>query len=84
MVQTGAGLDSTLLSTERVAQIRASYERQATAISSHLLMALPPWIPEDGARDNWRTALQKPSSSTFAVSDRFIDDDDDEVEDRSA
>jgi hypothetical protein len=83
VAEAGVALDPRLMSVERVGQVRASYENQVAAISSYLLMGLPPGVPEDGARYNWKSAIQSHSASTFTVSDPFIDDDD-HVEDRSA
>ena len=40
---------------ERLNRLRAMYEPYAHALSRHLLMPLPPWVPPLGARDNWQT-----------------------------
>ncbi|MGI9149726.1 MAG: potassium channel family protein [Chloroflexota bacterium] len=39
----------------RLSAIRATYEPYLQALSTHLLMALPPWIPAPGAKDNWES-----------------------------
>jgi hypothetical protein len=39
----------------RLTSIRASYEPYLVALSQHLCMALPPWLPEAGAKDNWES-----------------------------
>jgi hypothetical protein len=39
----------------RLAAIRSSYERYLQALSTHLLMELPPWAPPLHATDNWET-----------------------------
>lgn len=40
---------------ERLAAIRGAYEPYLQALSEHLLMQLPPWVPMSGATDNWET-----------------------------
>jgi hypothetical protein len=40
---------------ERLAHLRSLYEPYAFALSEHLVMRLPPWLPPEGARDNWET-----------------------------
>ena len=38
--------------------IRALYEPYVAGLSHYLLMPLPPWVPADGALDDWQTTLQ--------------------------
>jgi Ion channel len=40
---------------ERLALLRRQYEPYAHALSRFLLMPLPPWLPPEGAKDNWQT-----------------------------
>ena len=40
---------------ERLAHLRGLYEPYACALSEHLVMRLPPWVPPEGAKDNWET-----------------------------
>ena len=40
---------------ERLRHLRRLYEPYAQALSNRLLMRLPPWVPPQGARDNWET-----------------------------
>ena len=40
---------------ERLAHLRGLYEPYAQALSRFLLMPLPPWLPPEGAQDNWQT-----------------------------
>jgi hypothetical protein len=40
---------------ERLDRLRGMYEPWVNALSEHLLMPLPPWVPPIGARDNWQT-----------------------------
>lgn len=52
----GKGVHSELIDTEqRLVPIRAAYEPYLVALSEHLLMELPPWVPRPGATDNWET-----------------------------
>nr|MDQ5870884.1 two pore domain potassium channel family protein [Acidobacteriota bacterium] len=38
----------------RLQELRAMYEPYAEALSRHLLMPLPAWVPPAGAPDNWQ------------------------------
>ncbi len=40
---------------ERLRHLRGLYEPHAHALSRFLLMPLPPWLPPEGAKDNWET-----------------------------
>ncbi len=40
---------------ERLKHLRGLYEPYAHALSLFLLMPLPPWLPPEGAKDNWET-----------------------------
>lgn len=40
-------------SYERLSNLRALYEGYAAALSDHLCMPLPPWIPDQPHKDNW-------------------------------
>jgi preprotein translocase subunit SecG len=39
----------------RLMQIRATYEPYLEALSTYLVMPLPPWIPAPRAKDNWES-----------------------------
>ncbi len=39
----------------RLTAIRAAYEPYLEALSIHLLMPLPPWVPAPDAKDNWES-----------------------------
>jgi|SRR5438105_4725591 len=43
------------LAAARLTAIRGTYEPYLEALSTHLLMPLPPWIPAPGATDNWES-----------------------------
>lgn len=45
------------------------YESQACTLSSHYLMALPPFTAAENSRENWRNA--GPAQEAYAVSDPF-------------
>lgn len=48
---------------ERLAGLRRSYEPYVSALSSGLLVALPPWLPPPDARDDWTvSAWEGPDS----------------------
>ena len=40
---------------EELTALRRLYEPYVSALSSYLLMPLPPWIPPEKKRDNWQT-----------------------------
>ena len=40
----------------RFNQIRATYEPVVAALSAHLRMPLPPWLPDPATRDDWQTS----------------------------
>jgi hypothetical protein len=40
---------------ERLTAVRSVYEPYLEALSEHLLMDLPPWVPAPGAMDNWES-----------------------------
>jgi hypothetical protein len=45
---------------EQLAALRRLYEPYVNALALHLLMPLPPWLPDPAARDNWlRTAWER-------------------------
>jgi hypothetical protein len=39
----------------QIAELRAMYEPYVGALSEHLLMPLPAWLPPAKARSNWET-----------------------------
>jgi hypothetical protein len=82
IVKNVNALDFRLLQEQDIARLRASYEAYADALSSHLLMAIPSWIPENNSADNWRITSAKQSEPIFAVSDPFHEED--EEDERSA
>jgi hypothetical protein len=60
---------------QRLTAIRASYEPYLEALSEHLLMELPPWVPAPGATDNWESTawdFESPAAQ-FGPSSPFND-----------
>ena len=42
-------------SVSKFQALRAMYEPYVQALSSHLMMPLPEWVPPEGAKDSWHT-----------------------------
>lgn len=40
----------------RLAELRALYEPHVQALSTYLLLPLPPWLPDPDARDDWQVS----------------------------
>jgi hypothetical protein len=47
---------------DRLKSLRKGYEPYAFALSQELVMDLPPWIAEDGRKDNWETTAWEGSA----------------------
>ena len=47
-------------------ELRASYEPYVNALSKHLLMPLPSWLPAEGAADNWEVTAWESGSGRRA------------------
>jgi hypothetical protein len=43
--------------SERLDELRGTYERYAYPLSGRLVLALPSWMPSDDSQENWRAAL---------------------------
>ncbi len=56
LATAGTTLRAGPASDRRVAELRLLYEPFVRALSDHLLMPLPPWIPLENATDDWRTS----------------------------
>jgi hypothetical protein len=54
--EAGVGIDANAVNEGRFAKIRATYEPYVEALSVRLLMPLPPLVPGDTERDNWRSS----------------------------
>jgi hypothetical protein len=46
-------------SADRLGELRSEYEPYAIAISRHLALELPDWVPTGEVRENWRIAPQR-------------------------
>src|SRR5579859_4267882 len=57
LIVSALGLADTpsALAATRLHGIRGAYEPYLDALAEHLLMPLPPWLPEPGATDNWES-----------------------------
>jgi len=55
LVASGVAIRAGEEADEKLTELRAMYERHAEALSRHLLMPLPQWMPPEGAPDNWQT-----------------------------
>jgi hypothetical protein len=56
-IASGGGLltDPSTEARTRLIAIRSTYESYLEALSQHLLMPLPPWVPVPDAKDNWES-----------------------------
>ena len=59
LAATGLSLPSRAEFHRQLSEISATYESQVEAISRWLLIPLPAWLPEAGARDDWQTGMQQ-------------------------
>ncbi len=50
-------------SLDKLAELRSMYEPYVHALSDHLLMPLPPWLPAPDAHDAWETTAWEGSAS---------------------
>jgi hypothetical protein len=41
---------------DRLRSLRRLYEPYANGLSCHLLLQLPPWLPDSARADNWQTS----------------------------
>jgi hypothetical protein len=53
LCQSGVSVCRDGQSYERLRNLRALYEGYAAALSNHLCMPLPPWMPDQPHKDNW-------------------------------
>jgi hypothetical protein len=51
----GLALCSVGQMVDKLSHLRRMYEPYVNALSKHLLMPLPTWLPPEGAKDNWQT-----------------------------
>jgi hypothetical protein len=55
LTASGTSLSLDAETDRRLNELRGLYEPYVCALSRHLLMDLPPWVPADSQRDNWQT-----------------------------
>jgi hypothetical protein len=48
---------------QKLAEIRAKYEPYVNALAEYLLVALPPWLPDAEASDDWQTSVWEHAST---------------------
>jgi hypothetical protein len=48
---------------QKLAVVRAKYEPYVNALAEHLLVALPPWIPDLDTADDWQTSVYEHRST---------------------
>ena len=68
LCQNGVSVCRDGQSYERLRNLRALYEGYATALSEHLCMPLPPWMPEHPHKDNWLAVAKVRSQAEDANS----------------
>ncbi len=64
LAETGIHLRGGPEADEQLAYLRGMYEPYVNALSTLLLMALPPWIPAEDAHDAWQTTSWEYSTRT--------------------
>ena len=64
--QAGIRLHEGNVVDHEIAARRAMYEPYVRALSEHLLMPLPPWLPPEKARANWETTAWARTGRTEA------------------
>jgi len=51
----------------KLMELRGMYEPFIFALSTHFLLAMPPWTPESGIADNWQTSVTPPERGTIRL-----------------
>jgi hypothetical protein len=60
---------------DRLRSLRRLYEPYANGLSCHLLIALPPWLPDSARADNWQTSAfdrTAPAAPSTAANDEHF------------
>jgi hypothetical protein len=60
----GMSLREGLAADQKLTDLRAKYEPYVNALAEHLLVALPPWLPDAEASDDWQTSVWEHASTT--------------------
>lgn len=66
LAASGAFLREDAEAERKLNELRALYEPYVCALSRHLLMELPPWVPADSRRDNWQTTAWEVQGRKFS------------------
>ena len=74
LAEASIGLRSGDDATERLSQLRNSYEPYVNALSQFLLISLPPWFLSTGRSDNWQTSAWERTSLRLPASKQDPDD----------
>jgi hypothetical protein len=61
---SGLHVEESVESRERLDELRASYEPYATAISDHLALDLPDWLPDGELNEDWLLASHREPGQT--------------------
>jgi hypothetical protein len=48
---------------QKLAEVRAKYEPYVNSLAEYLLVALPPWLPDPEASDDWQTSVWEHAST---------------------
>jgi hypothetical protein len=67
LADAGMPLRDGLDADRKLAALRAKYEPYVNALAEHLLVALPPWLPEADATDDWQTSVWEHASTAPIV-----------------
>lgn len=62
LAERGLKLSGKSASEQRLTEMRRMYEPYVHSLSSHLHIAVPPWIPESSGMDNWQKSAWGRSS----------------------
>jgi hypothetical protein len=55
LAECGINLHGDAAADRKLLELREMYEPYIHALSRYLLIAIPPWLPETGREDNWKT-----------------------------
>ncbi len=64
LTDAGMSLREGPAADQKLTDLRANYEPYVNALAEHLLVALPPWLPEIDASDDWQTSVWEHASTT--------------------
>jgi len=79
LASVGVVLHDDDAAAQKLSELRQMYEPYVNALSCHLLMTLPPWVPATEGADNWRTSAWGRISAGLEVSPQSQARDDEHV-----